>query len=191
MPEVAALGPHIEVFKPAAANILAGFVFIFLFAVGAIGVSSFLLFRVIKANFNLPFYDEDQLAWLWVILLSLAPIGMLVGAATCTILVRNLLSFRLYCCPAGFYIIRHGEIQVFRWEEVSRITETVFRERIHLQHNLKLPAGASRSYLIERQDGHEETLDGNSIRRLVKFSQILRAEAEARGIPWKVEEKSK
>ena len=191
LPEVASLGPQTEEFRPATANIFAGLVIAFLLAIGAIAAFSLSLHLLVKARFNLPLFDDNKLSWFAVGAIILLASAMTILGMEFLLRVRGLAAFRLYLCTTGFYVVRNQNINVFHWDEISEIIEEHVPDRVHLQHQVKLQVGTSKRYVITRQDGHQETIDGNSIRRLIRFSQMLRAEAETRGIPWQVEEKSK
>jgi hypothetical protein len=188
---VAELGGSTKEFRPGAANVVAGMVFV----VGLIGgglTGLFVLVRaIIQAGGNLPFHVEKGLGWTTAGLFVLVCLGAVAGGICLLIYVRCLRAGCVYVCPRGLVCAQRDHATALPWDEVECVQEIITQDYLPLKGLAKYaaPMGKSRSYRVRRNDGIEEAFDGDSVRKIGKLGRVLREEASKRGIPWQVVER--
>src|SRR5262245_13702878 len=162
------LGDPIAIFKPGMQNLVAGIIIGLLMVTGGGALSAFAIREAIVNGDRLPWYAEKGSCLLAVF--GMAAIGLvLAGAGVALILwVKGLFSLRVLVCPAGFLCIRRKELQVFPWDQIERVQETVTQEHFPLKGIAKYaaPMGKSRSFVVRRCDGVEFGFDGNTVKKL-------------------------
>jgi hypothetical protein len=183
----AELGVPREVFKPALSNVIAGFIISALLVGGGAAAIGFPLHAAQAAGWNLPFDTKIGWSWLAVALVSVIGIGLIIGGVLLAKYVQSLISICVETYTQGFrYHARHSTENVL-WLDIIRITETVLHQRppiLKFPASLLLPKVASHSYTVATKFGKEYSVDGNSIKRIKHFGDVLRAQARRLSLRW-------
>jgi hypothetical protein len=103
---------------------------------------------------------------------------------------RRIRSFWLIVYRDGFVCKERGKLEVFRWDQVACIEETITHEYFPLKMGLKylFPLGESHAYLIRRRDGGSVRLDGSVVKRLDQLEETLLTEAQRWRVDWQTKE---
>jgi hypothetical protein len=189
------LGGAAELFQAGKENLVAGLIISFLLIGGAIVIVFFLAKSVINAGGDLPFWSEKDMSWGVVALGTLGILVMLLCALGLILYVKFLSTLQVFVCRNGFFsVIRLDAgklaIDVFRWDQIESVQETVKQEYLPLKGVAKYaaPAGKARSYVVNRKDGKQFTFDGDSVKKVGKLARILQRQLGERGVPWNVAE---
>lgn len=180
------LGDPIATFKPGLENLIAGIIIGSLMAAAGGALSAFSIREAIVNGHRLPWRAEEGSSLFAVF--GMAAIGLvLAGVGVALILwVKGLFSLRVLVCPAGFVCVRRGEVQVFPWDRIELVQETVTREYFPLAGVAKYaaPMGESRSFVVRRRDGVEFRFDGNTVNKLNTLARMIGEATSQRAIPW-------
>ncbi len=186
------LGELLESFTPSRANVEAGL----LLGIGACVAGAVVMWHPIHvadaANWDLPWYAEKP-NWSWF---GVGFIGFL-GAAVFAIGVALLAyscwqaAHRVDVCVGGFcYVVPHSVVAI-RWGVVRSVMEVIEHEHLpefiqilYAIRSLLRPKPVTRSYTLTTWAGRVYAFDGNSIRRLHRFGQLLREQSDAHSIAW-------
>jgi hypothetical protein len=186
-----ALGARIELFTPMMGNIVAGGIFSFLLLGGGLALTGFILREVYRAGGNLPVEAKQGMSWIAVGLGSALGVGFVVGGVLLARYVRWLLSHRVEFCENGFRYHEGRATEEVTWVSVASIRERILYERPPILKGpvkLLLPKMASSSYVVVTTNAKEYSFDGNSIRRIKRFGELLRERAGQAGVPWETVE---
>lgn len=187
----APVGERLQIFRPMRGNIVAGFIISSLSFVGgaaAIGVS---LRAAYLAHWNLPFDVKNGWCWLAVGLFCLIGVVLIVIGVVLAAFSRGLISHRVEICQEGFRYCSRQSTEGVLWASVSRIRETTSYERPPLLKGpakLLLPEIANASYTIVAISGKEYVFDGNSVKAIKQFGEVLREQAKRLSLPWEMVE---
>jgi hypothetical protein len=122
--------------------------------------------------------------------LFLAGFGILnaAGGGAVAWWVWRLRRFRLLVCPRGLLQLSGKTVDVFRWEEITSITQVIHRHQIVFGPPVIVPKSRADSFLVQHSDGKYIAFDRDKIRGAETLGRFLQAEALQRGIPWCVRE---
>jgi hypothetical protein len=177
--------------RPSAANLGAGAILSALLVAAGLALLWMAIRDIRKAGGQLPLAAERGMSWLSAALLVIIGVGLAAGGVLLFRWVWEMLSFRLYVCPDGFYYTKKRETGVFAWDEIQLVEETVLHERLPLVKGPAkhlMPTKTSRSYRVVRCDGTEFSFDGNTIRRVSLLAGPLATAASKHAFPWQVSE---
>jgi Protein of unknown function (DUF3592) len=189
--QVADLGAKREVFSPRMANTVAGFIISALLVVGGTAAIGLPLREAYLADWNLPVYVKT--GWCWLAIGVLAVVGVFLAAGGIVLMrfSKALLSHRVELFANGFRFGPQDSAEVALWTNVVRVRETILYERPPILKGaakLLLPKIASASYVIVTKSGKEYGFDGNSIKEIQTFAQVLRDLANRLSLPWETVE---
>jgi hypothetical protein len=183
----AELGVPREVFRPALGNILAGFIISALLVGGGAAAIGFPLHAAQTANWNLPFDTKIGWTWLAVGLVSAIGVGLIIGGVLLARYVRGLIPIWVETYTQGFRYHARQTTENVLWVDIIRITETILHQRppiLKFPARLLIPKVASHSYTVATKFGKEYSFDGNSIKRITRLGDVLRAQARRLSLRW-------
>jgi hypothetical protein len=186
----ARLGNCLEIFKPMPANIIAGFIIGILLIGGSLALFTFLLREVHLAGGNLPLYAKKGMCWLVVGLGSVIGIVLMVGGVVVTIYSKGLIASRVEVYVNGLRQCSRRSNEQILWCDVEKVRETILYERPPLLKGplkLLLPKCSSASYTLVTPT-KEYSFDGNSIKAIKRFGDLLRERAQLTSLPWETVE---
>jgi hypothetical protein len=189
--QAAELGERIEVFRPMMGNVIAGFILSGLVLVGSAAAIFFPLRAAYLANWNLPFDVKTGWSWLAVGLCEVLGIGLLIGGLALLVYSRGLLSHCVEIYANGFRYCSGRSAECVLWTHVSHVRELILYERHPILKGpakFLLPKVASTSYLVHTISGKEYGFDGNSIRSIKRFGNLLREQSQRLSLPWETVE---
>jgi len=132
-------------------------------------------------------------SWLALAFGVVGGVMMVVMAIYFIILVRFLSPLSVYVCRDGFFTVYREKpgvcrIDVFRWDQIDWVQETVKQEYFPLKGVAKYaaPMGKYRSCLVHRKDGLEFVFDGDTVKKVGKLARLVQKQINERGIPWHV-----
>jgi hypothetical protein len=185
------LGDCLGSFKPMLGNIIAGFILsLLLIGAGVVGLT-FVWREVYLAGGDLPLHVQKGMGWSTVALGSVLAAGAIVGGIVLARYSRWLLSHGVDVCADGFCYRVGASGDNVRWSEVASIRETVLYERPPLLKGaakLLLPKMKSRSFLVTTKAGKDYSFDGNSVKGINRFAELLRKQADRFTLPWDIVE---
>jgi hypothetical protein len=122
--------------------------------------------------------------------LGLAGFGMLLAAGGWAVVwwIWCLHRFRLFICPRGLLQLSGRTVDVFRWEEITGITQVIHRHKILRGPSVIVPKSRADSFIVQHSSGKYIAFDRDKISGAGELGRILQEEARQRGIPWRVEE---
>jgi hypothetical protein len=185
--EEVSVGERIAVFKPTTSNIVAGFILSSLCFAGGIAAIGFPLRGASLANWSLPF--EAKTGWCWFAVGGFCAMGIIltIGGVVTAAYSRGLISRCVEICQGGFRYCSQRSTVGVPWTSVSSITETILYERPPLLKGpakLLLPKFKSKSYRVVTCSAQEYAFDGDSIKEIARFGEILREQANRLSIAW-------
>jgi uncharacterized protein DUF6585 len=182
------LGDPVATFQPGMENLVAGIIIGLLMVAGGGTLAAFAVREAVLNGAHLPWWAETGSCLIAVI--GMGAIGLLVAAAGVAVIlwVRGLFSLRVLVSQGGFVCVRRKEVQVFPWDQVERVRETVTQEYFPLQGVAKYaaPMDTSRSFVVRRRDGLEFAFDGNAVKKVNTLAKMIEEAARERGIPWDI-----
>jgi hypothetical protein len=187
----AQLGELDAVFEPMSANIVAGFIISLLLIVGGLSAIGFSLHAAHVAGWKLPTNAERGWSWINVGLATLLGVALITGGLVLGRFARGLMSHRVEVFAKGFRYCSRGSAEPVLWTNIGGIRETILYERPPILKGpakLLLPKVASFRYLVVTNRGKEYSFDGNSIKSIERFGNILRAQAERLSLPFETVE---
>jgi hypothetical protein len=190
-PADADLGAPIDVFKPMAANVAAGFVLAGLLVVAGAAAVWFPLWGAYRAGWNLPLNAEKDWSWLTVVLFAVIGVLALWMAAAFAQFARGLIAHRVEVYADGFRHHTRGGVEAVRWADVAGVRETILYERppvLKGAARLLIPKVASTSYAVATRAGKVYEFDGNAVKAIRRFGRVLRAQADRLALPWETVE---
>ena len=143
------------------------------------------------ANWKLPF--QVQRGWCWLAVGGLSATGLMlvtVGVGI-GVFAHGIMSSFVEICRDGFRFKWRTSAESVPWKLVTRIQETIFYERPPLLKwpaSLLLPKFASASYLVFTATDKSYPFDGNSVREIKRFGEVLRRKAEELSVLWETVE---
>ena len=185
------LGPRLESFRPAMSNVVAGAILGLLLVGGGLAILGFIGREVYLAGGNLPFYAKKGMCWLAVGLGSLCAVALIFGGGFLAWLVRWRLAHDVEMYENGFRYRASKNSEEITWDAVASIRETILYERppvLKGPAKLLLPKVASKSYTVITISGKEYRFDGNSIKQIQRFGEMLREQAQIAGLTWETVE---
>ena len=100
---------------------------------------------------------------------------------------KGLISHRVEICVNGFRSWSGKSSEEVAWTEIARIRQTTLYERHPIVKGpvkLLVPKIASTIYSIVTISGKEYAYNGNSIKELERFGEILRQHADRLSLKW-------
>lgn len=188
---VESLGKRVYEQKASTANLIAGIILGILMVAGGVTLATVAIREIVSVRGNLPLYAEHGMSWVAAGLMVLPVGGLAIGGAWLILWATSMLSFRLVVCTDGFYFQQKGETNVFAWQEIASVEETIAHERLPIVKGVArhlMPTKTSRAYLVRRCDAKEFFFDSNVLSRPSLLAGPLATAAEARGIPWRTRE---
>lgn len=185
------LGEIRTVFRPDTANIIAGYILGLLATIGGVlfiaGIS-----RVVMREWRtMPFAAEKGMSWVAVIVFYLIGVALLVGAFFLVRWVRRLSTHQVVIYAGGIGYVHHDTFEQAPWVEVAEIIEVIAHERAPILKGAAkalIPRKTSRSYALCLRGDKTYEFTPNTVKNVDSLGELLRAEAEQRSIPWRVEE---
>ncbi len=116
----------------------------------------------------------------------LVTVGVGIG-----VFAHGIMSSFVEICRDGFRFKWRTSAESVPWKLVTRIQETIFYERPPLLKwpaSLLLPKFASASYLVFTATDKSYPFDGNSVREIKRFGEVLRRKAEELSVLWETVE---
>ena len=186
------LGDKLDVFKPMVGNIVAGFILSALLIAASAAAIAFPLRGAYERGWQLPFEFVNR-GWSWptVGLFVLLGIGLAAGGVFLLYYATSLISRRVEFYADGFCVYAGRRSELVLWTDVDQIRETILYERPPILKGpakLILPEFASRFFAIHTTSGNEYQFDGNSVKALRHFAEILRETSDRLSIPWQIVE---
>ena len=181
------LGDRIETFKPRLANIVAGGVISLLLIGAGIAIVGLISREVYLAGGKLPFDAKQGMSWIAVGIGSPIGVGLAVGGVLLIRYLRWLLRHEVGICTNGFRYQQGDESDDVLWRDVASIRETIVYERPPILKGpakLLLPKLASKSYTVITKAGMEYGFNGDSVRNLKRFAELLREQGNRARISW-------
>lgn len=188
---IESLGKRIYEQKASTANLIAGIILGILMVAGGVTIATFAVREVVNVRANLPLYAEHGMSWAAAGLMLLLGGGLAVGGVWLVLWAKSMFSFRLVVCSDGFYYQKKGETDVFAWQEIVSVQETIAHERLPIVKGAArhlMPTKTSRGYRVRRCDAKEFFFDANVLSRPSLLAGPLATAAQARGIPWQTRE---
>jgi hypothetical protein len=190
---LAELGSLTANFKPDLANFVAGIILCVLAVAGGIAILVWMVQFVINRGGDLPWMlprDKDDLSWFLVGLMVFAGCALALLGFEFLQRARRVQFFHLFICRDGFVTVEKRKAEVFRWDEIALILESVKQEYFPLKMGLKylFPLGKNHKYLVRSKDGREVQFDREVVPQIEKLKRLLQQEANKRGIEWRSEE---
>jgi hypothetical protein len=185
---VETLGAPLGTQRPSLANRFAAAILGLLLIAGGLALAGF----IVKLTFTGPPSATRQDLWAGILLGLLGVVFSLLliaGGIALLYFAWRLFSLRVAICSEGFYCTARGETDVFAWDEIVAVEETVVHESLPLVKGPAkhlMPKVTSRSYVVKRCDGKEFNLDDNILSRPLALVAPLRAATLKRKTPWKV-----
>lgn len=107
--------------------------------------------------------------------------GLLLIFSGSVALVQSLRRFsdRLLICSEGLSEISYGKVRMWRWQEIEKVEETLNDLRAGLRRN---------RYTIRFRSGERLRLDLQTVVGVERFVEMIRGEAQTRGITWQTTE---
>jgi hypothetical protein len=173
-------GEPLHEFRPSMANVISGIILaqlLFGFGIGA--------FLLIVREFGLANANANGLLWAGTAFLGAVGVGAAIGATLFLRFAVRLASQRIWLCSNALCIGSSGRFDVFFWDEIDVVREVVFEEHLPL-HGIPLPAGRSRRFEITPKEGQLLVVNGNDVKRIERFGQVLKEIAETRRVAWQV-----
>ena len=181
----------IEEFRPMAANLLAGFLLATLLAFGGAAAIVFPIRGAYLAGWRLPFWVEKGWSWGAVGIAVLLGIFLMACGVLLLVFTRGLIGRRVEVCAAGLRYFAEDIGEDVPWNEIAGIRETLLYERPPILKGpaqLILPKFVSAFFLVVTTSGRELRFDGNSIKGIRRFGEILREQAGRLDLPWETVE---
>ena len=172
-------------------NIVAGGIISLLLIFGGLALFGFLVVEAYLTGGNMPFWVKKGMSWFAVGLGSVLSIGITIGGGYLAWYVHWLLSHEVELYEDGFCFIVSSSNEQVRWNMIEEVCEIIFHEWppiLHAPASFLLPKFASSRFLVVVNDGKEFEFDGNSVKQIKRFGEILRARSIQDGIPWKTTE---
>lgn len=188
---IESLGKRVYEQKASTANLIAGIMLGILMVGGGITLATIAVREVVSVRANLPLYAEHGMSWLAAGFLVLLGGGLAIGGVCLILWAKSMFSFRLVVCTDGFYYLKKGETNIFAWQEIVSVEETIAHERLPIVKGAArhlMPTKTSRAYRVRRCDAKEFFFDANVLSRPSLLAGPLATAAEARGIPWRTKE---
>jgi hypothetical protein len=104
--------------------------------------------------------------------------------------VWRLRHIRLLVCPRGLVQLSGRTVDVFRWEDITVITQVIHRHKILRGPSVIVPKSRSDTFIVQHCHGKYIAFDRDKIRGAGELGRLLQEEARQRGIAWRVEEVS-
>ncbi len=181
------LGRKVQDFGPGISNIIAGFILSCLSLAAGVSGVFFPLREAYRAHWNLPFEAKTGWCWFAVGVLNLLGLLMLFVAWFLFTFSRHLMTRNLRIYEDGFQMEIDGKDLSVRWDQIALIVETTVYERPPILKGparLLLPEIASKRYTLVRNSANEALVfDGNTVKDIAQFGEILRGVAGLRAIP--------
>lgn len=181
------MGQQLGVFRPMVGNIIAGFIISALLVAGGLAMIGGPTLKAAGRDWDLPNYDEHGLAWLWLVLFWMIGLGLVAAGVALARYSQGLISHRVEVWTDGFQFWKRGSAEEVRWTAVRLVRETIHYERPPILKGpakLVLPKLASWSYSVTADTGTSYEFDGNSVKAIKRFGQLLRERTNAHSIPW-------
>jgi hypothetical protein len=172
------LGDRIDVFKPKRQNIPLGlFLSTLLMVVGAAAIG-FPLHAAYRADWNLPLDPVQRVqgggpksSWPAVGVLCLLGIGLTVGGIALAVYSWRLIWGRVEIWTNGFRFCSRRSAEDVFWADIVRIQET-----LHY----------GTSYTVETKSGKKYRFNGDSVKGIQRFGDVLRQQADRLSLPWEL-----
>jgi hypothetical protein len=187
------LGAPVSQHAPSPANKIAGVIISLLLVGGGLAIAWFVIRGLVETGGQMPFYAEKGWCWFAVVLGGAIAVFLFFAGIALFYYVWNLFSLRVLSCPDGFYCVQGEQTDVFAWDEIVSVQETVSRESLPLVKGAArhlMPRITSQSYLVKRCDGKEFAFDGNIMPRVQALAVPLRVATQKRSIPWSTVEET-
>jgi len=188
------LGHRIKVFRPWKANIVAGYAFSVIMVVAGAALVGFP--PLAPDHWNLSLDVEKGWYWLAVGSFSLIGLGLVIGGVILAVYSRRLASSWVEVCTHGFRNCRGATDVSVRWTDISRIKETIrydydtaLGKKLRTKIRLPTVTNCIRSYRIMTKEGEEFCFNGNSIKGIKRFAELLREHANRLSLLWETVEK--
>ncbi|WP_232105095.1 hypothetical protein [Gimesia chilikensis] len=118
-------------------------------------------------------------------------IGMMVASIFLLRWLRSVASLSVFLGENGFCVIRDQRVEVYTWDQIRWVLETVSIESPPLlvpPLNRILPKTTSRSFIIYRYDGTEFGFDRSYLKDHYVFADLVKQKTDQLGIFWKIVE---
>ena len=188
------LGDVRREFRPGLENLVAGIVIGLLM----IGGGCFLIFLpangVMESGGDLPFWRaKGEKGWCWGAagLLAVLALVLIICGIFLIQAVRSLFSFRLCVAQNGFCVSDKKSNRIIGWADIVSVREIHLYERPPILKGVAkylLPKIKSKSFVVTVSQGEPFVFDGNNVKWHLSLAEMIKEEAERRGIPWKVVE---
>ena len=189
-PDVRKLGEPISVIRPWVFPIVGVILFPLCFA-GAGGMLYFSIPEIVINDGNLSFYTRNGHGWFSVIIFTILAVCLFAFGVFWLISAWQAFRSRIYLCPHGFHVIEGRKTQIFAWDDIVYVQETIFWSRPPLLVPPLLyliPKTPKSNYTIYHVEGWKfELLTFWGLGRKWLVSR-LEEEMIARGIPWAVDD---
>lgn len=190
-PDDGFVGKPLASFVPSSTNVGAGFILSALLMVVGLAAIFSSLNGAHQAHWDLPFNVKK--GWCWSAVIGFCAIGTvaIVGSILLALYSRRLISRRVEMFANGFHFISNSSSDIVRWSDVRLIRETLLKERPPILKGpakLLLPQITSYRYTVIMATGKEYDFDGNSIKAIQQFGNLLRERAAALALSWETVE---
>jgi hypothetical protein len=186
------LGQPLEELGPGMENIVAGYILAVLVLLAGIAGLVWLTREIIEAKADMAFMEprsKRELSWFLVGLSGFACLTAFPGSWALAWYAKYLRSQTLWVCTEGLcFLWNKTTTKVIRWDQIEAVQVIVKQDYFPLKGVAKyaLPMGKSRSYNISAKNGYQVSVDGNEVKRIGRFGQVLEEQREKHGFGWHV-----
>lgn len=184
------IGELKRMFRPNLINQIAGYIIVLLIMGGGCFFLITCVLKLIQAE-QMPVFVKKGESLFSLTIGCFFGTGMIVSSIFLFRWLKSIASLRVFLGEDGFCVIRDQRVEVFTWEQIDFVEETVHYESPPLlvfPLNRLLPKIKSRSFLMRRKDGYEFGFNANHFRDHATFADLVKREMIIREIPWLVEE---
>jgi hypothetical protein len=183
------LGQTVEEFRPANANVAAGYILALVAIAGGLAILGYDVKEIRLSGGQMPIAAEHGMSWVSAGLFAALALGLFAVGYFLARYARSLSARSVDFCNDGFRY-RQGEVcDEVRWEEIDRIREIIIYERppvVKGAASMLIPKKASHSYHVFCKSGKEYNFNGDSVKEIGRLGALLRERAEGRGLAWEV-----
>jgi len=185
------LGASISVHEPSRANKGAGFLLSILFFIGGFALVCVAVGQLANARGQLPIWAQRGDSWISEMFVILFGCFLIGCGLFLWRLSQKLFSLRIVIGERGFCVFENSTTDIFTWDDISAINETILHERLPIgPAALLMPTKTSRTYTVRRRDGKEFRFHPTNMPNLDALATPLAKAAKERNISWQTTEQT-